>query len=675
MTLDSSVQYLKGVGEQRAKALARLGIQTVGELLSYYPKGYIDYTSPFGPADIPGDGVYSVKARVYSVSGQKRVSGGRTMLKVYAADDSGSLEITFFNNPYISKKLVSGLEYIFHGKAVKKIGGCEMVSPTVLSAENAPAFSAVYPLTAGITSAYISKCVKNALASLDRPLAERLPDEILKKYRFVSYDFAVEQIHFPSSLKACEDAKRRLVFEELYILQLGLFSIKSQNRKGSAEPLKIQKLDEFFSSLPFSPTAAQKRAVSEICSDLKKEIPMNRLLQGDVGSGKTLVAAAAMLVCAQNGKQSVLMAPTEILARQHAETLNRLLSGFGINIALITGSLKGREKTAALAAVADGRADIVVGTHAVLSECVRFSSLALAVTDEQHRFGVNQRGALSQKGTAPPHILVMSATPIPRTLALLIYGDLEISVLDELPPGRTPVKTYLIGSDKRARMFAFIKKHIENGRQAFIVCPMITEGDSELVSVTEYCKSVAEPLLPGCRISVIHGKMKAAEKSEIMQAFSEGRIDVLCSTTVIEVGVDVPNANIMVIENSERYGLSTLHQLRGRVGRGALESFCILVSDCTSDAARDRLRFICKTQNGFDLAQKDLETRGPGDFFGSRQHGLPALKIAGLISDSQLLYLAQTEAKHTLDTYGTLSSVPLLQNAVERLFRGGAALN
>lgn len=675
MKLDSSVQYLKGVGEQRAKALAKLGIRTVGELLSYYPKGYIDFTSPYGPADVPPESVCAVKAAVCSVGQLKRIGGGRTLLKVYAADDSGTLEATFFNNPYISKKLKIGEEYIFYGKAVKQLGGCEMISPTVISANTAPEFCAVYPLTAGITSAYISKCVKTALEMLERPLCETLPQEILSEYNLPSYDYAVEQVHFPVSAKACENAKRRLVFEELYIFQLGLFFMKNQNRRHGAIPLEKQQLNDFYSHLPFTPTGAQKRAIDEICADLKRDIPMNRLLQGDVGSGKTLVAAAAMLVSAQNGKQSVLMAPTEILARQHAETLSRMLSPFGVNIALITGGLKGREKAAALAAVADGQADIIVGTHAVLSENVKFSSLALAVTDEQHRFGVNQRGALSQKGSKPPHILVMSATPIPRTLALLIYGDLEISVLDEIPPGRTPVKTYLINSDKRARMFGFIKKYIAEGRQAFIVCPMISESDSELMSVNEYYEHIAKPLLPDCKVGVMHGKMKPQEKAEIMQAFSRGEIDVLCSTTVVEVGVDVPNANIMVIENSERYGLSTLHQLRGRVGRGAAESFCILVSDCKGENARDRLRFICKTQNGFDLAQKDLETRGPGDFFGSRQHGIPALKIAGLISDSHILYLAQTEAKRTLQKYGTLENIPPLYNAVEKLFGGGTALN
>ena len=515
--MQQDIRYLKGVGEKRAAQLGKLGISTVEDLITFYPRRYIDYSAPYSVASAPYE------------------------------------------------------------------------EPCVVRAE------------------------------------------------------ALRQIHFPDSPEKAQAARHRLAFEELLLLQLGLLGLRGRDRGDTGVRCRPVDLGVFFSALPFSPTGAQKRSAQEILQDMQGPLPMNRLLQGDVGSGKTLVAAAAMYAAAQNGYQSALMAPTEILAAQHAQTLSQLLEPFGIQVALLTGSVKGAARKATLAAIAQGEAQVVVGTHALISSGVVFQELGLTVTDEQHRFGVRQRGALTQKGHRP-HLLVMSATPIPRTLGLIIFGDLDISVLDEMPAGRTPIKTYRVGTDLRRRMYGFIARHVAAGRQAYIVCPLIQEGVSELQAVTTYYEEVAKPLLPGVRVGLLHGRMKGAEKAALMDAFKKGEVQVLCSTTVIEVGVDVPNANIMVIENAERFGLSALHQLRGRVGRGAAESFCILVSDHRGESVQKRLSLMCHTTDGFEIAKYDLETRGPGDFFGDRQHGLPQLKIADLAADSALLAATQKEA-------------------------------
>ena len=471
----------------------------------------------------------------------------------------------------------------------------------------------------------------------------------------------MRDIHTPATPQAAQEARRRLIFEELLVLQLGMGLLKNRGSASTGAPMRRADPAPFWASLPFVPTGAQRRAVDQILEDMAGPRSMNRLLQGDVGSGKTLVAAAALWAAVGAGYQGALLAPTELLAQQHAETLNRLLAPFGIRVALLTGGLKAAARRTTLAAIRAGEADLVVGTHAILSEGVEFARLGLAVIDEQHRFGVRQRGALAEKG-ASPHLLVMSATPIPRTLGLLIYGDLDISILDELPPGRTPVKTRVMGGARRRDLYGFLDREIGAGRQVYIVCPAIEEGpDGGLAPVKTYYEQTAKALLPDRRVGLMHGKLKPKEKAAVMEDFRAGRLDALVSTTVIEVGVDVPNATVMVIENAERYGLSALHQLRGRVGRGAAESWCFLVSDNTAPAVQNRLRFLCSTTDGFAVAQYDLETRGPGDFFGSRQHGLPTLQIADLAADTRPLHAAQSEAA------AILSADPLLDQPQHRL--------
>ena len=664
------VRYLKGVGEKRANQLARLGLHTLWDLVTFYPRRYIDYSAPYSVAAAPYEEPCVVRAFVYSKGLPIRTGGGRTMVKVTAGDESAALTLTFFNNPYGVNALRLETEYLFYGKCTGPLTHREMVSPAFFEASGHLPLVPVYPLTEGISSKYLSACVKTALEKLQEAgIEDPLPASLRKEHGLMGLAEALSAIHFPKSAADAQEARTRLIFEELLLLQLGLLGLKGRSRGKTSVSCKKVDLAPFWRSLPFAPTGAQLRSAEEILKDMGGPLPMSRLLQGDVGSGKTLVAAAAMYAAAENGYQSALMAPTEILAVQHAETLTRLLSPKGISVALLTGGAKTAAKKATLGAISAGKANVVVGTHALLGEGVEFARLGLAVTDEQHRFGVRQRGALSQKG-ASPHLLVMSATPIPRTLGLIIFGDLDISVLDEMPAGRTPVKTYRVTTELRGRMFRFITRQVEQGRQAYLVCPVIEEGVSELQAVTTYYEKVAKPLLPGIRVGLLHGRMKAAEKARLMQDFKSGEIQVLCSTTVIEVGVDVPNATMMVVENAERFGLSALHQLRGRVGRGAAESFCILVSDHPSEAVRKRLAFLCHTGDGFEVARYDLETRGPGDFFGDRQHGLPQLKIADLASDSRLLSASQKEAARLFaeDPGLSLPEHAALLRAVQKLF-------
>ena len=670
------VTGLKGIGPTLAKKFEKLGIVTLEDAIHYYPRDYVDLTCPYPVADAPFDTACVVKATVWGIGQLRRIPGGRTLLKVNAGDDTAGLVLTYFNNPYAANALKVGQEYFFCGKFAGKMTRREITNPTVIPVmpDEEPGLLPVYPQTAGLTSKTIGKCVTNAFAALTEDFCDPLPEELIRKYKLGTLEEALRGIHAPPDAETVRLARRRLAFQELYLLQLGLCQMRGRSRAVAGARIRGGDLTEFFASLPFSPTGAQRRSVAEIQADLAGEHPMNRLLQGDVGSGKTLVAAAGMVLAAQAGYQSALMAPTEILARQHAATLEKLLAPLGLQTALLTGAVKGKERAATLAAIADGRAQIVVGTHAVLGEQVRFAKLGFVVTDEQHRFGVRQRAALAAKADHP-HILVMSATPIPRTLGLLLYGDLDISVLDELPPGRKPVKTYAVGTDLRARMFGFIEKQLATGRQAYLVCPVIEEGQSELQSVKEYLEQVAQPLLPGRRIGLMHGKLRPAEKTEVMRQFAAHELDVLCSTTVIEVGVDVPNANVMVIENAERYGLSALHQLRGRVGRGAAESYCILVSDHDGEDAKKRLDFLCSTTDGFAIAQFDLDNRGPGDFFGNRQHGLPALRTADLLRDARMLEYARSEAHALIAADPSLNAYPALQTAVAKLFADEGSLN
>lgn len=671
------IRYLKGVGEKRAAQLTRLGIRTVDDLLGLYPRDYVDYSHPYPVAGAPYDVKCVVRATVYGKNGGARIRGGRQMAKATAGDDTAGLILTYFNNPYALQKLEVGREYLFFGKVGGTFTAREMVNPVMLTVESAAAspLVPVYPQTEGVSSAYLAKCVRAAFASAP-DIEEPLPAALIEKYRLCGKAEALQKIHFPQSRQDVQAARRRLIFEELLALQLGLLLLRGREAAHTGAPMRPADLSPFWNALPFAPTGAQRRAAQEILADLGKKTPMNRLLQGDVGSGKTLVAAAGVYAAAQSGYQSVLMAPTEILAAQHADTLDRLLAPLGIRVALLTGSVKGAAKKAALRAIAAGEVELVVGTHAVLSAGVEFARLGFAVTDEQHRFGVRQRSLLAAKADHP-HLLVMSATPIPRTLGLLMFGDLDISVLDELPPGRTPVKTYAITGKKRADMYGFVRRQLAAGRQAYIVCPVIDEGENDMQAVTTYYTDVAQPLLEHYRVGLMHGRLKAAEKAAVMDAFKAGALDVLVSTTVIEVGVDVPNANIIVIENAERYGLSALHQLRGRVGRGKGEAYCVLISDHATDAVKKRLSFLCHTNDGFEIAKFDLETRGPGDFFGSRQHGLPTLRIADLMADSRALYAAQKEALALVGADPALRSPGNagLRRLAEELFSGDTALN
>ena len=678
LTPDTPVRYLKGVGPKTAERFEKLGIVTLADLLCHYPRRYLDFSKPYTIATAPLDTECVVRAEVFAKPGGRVLPGGRRMERITAGDDVSSLEITWFNNPYAAQKLELGREYYFQGIVTGGMLRRQMVNPQVRTAEQIKAspFEAVYPQTEGLTSNAIAKCVRQLLPHAEL-LPDPLPPEMLAKYRLLSKADAVRAIHCPATEEQAYAARRRLIYEELLVLQLGIGRMKNRGAAATGAPMQLADPSLFWASLPFSPTGAQRRAVSEILADMAGETSMNRLLQGDVGSGKTLVAAAAIWACIRSGYQAALLAPTEILAAQHAENLNRMLAPFGMRVALLTGGMKAAARRTTLAAIRSDEADLVVGTHAILSEGVEFARLGLAVVDEQHRFGVRQRGMLAEKA-ANPHLLVMSATPIPRTLGLLIYGDLDISILDELPPGRKPVKTRCITGKKRRDLYGFLDREIGAGRQVYIVCPAIEDTpDGGLNAVKSYYEDIAKALLPDRRVGLMHGKLKPKEKAAVMDDFKAGRLDALVSTTVIEVGVDVPNATVMVIENAERYGLSALHQLRGRVGRGAAESWCFLVSDNTAESVQKRLKFLCSTSDGFAVAQYDLETRGPGDFFGSRQHGLPTLQIADLMNDTRTLHAAQSEAVALLaeDPLLERPEHALLARQVEQMFDKAGAMN
>ncbi len=678
LTPDTPVRYLKGVGPKTAQRFEKLGIVTLSDLLCHYPRRYVDFSKPYSIAEAPADTECVVRAEVFAKPGGRILPGGRRMERITAGDAVSGLEITWFNNPYATRKLEIGQEYYFQGIVTGGMLRRQMVNPQVRTPQQVTAspFEPVYPQTEGLSSSVIAKCVAQLLPHAEL-LPDPLPPEMLRKYRLLSKAEAVRAIHRPGSEEEAHAARRRLIYEELLVLQLGIGRMKNRGAAATGAPMRQADPEPFWQSLPFSPTGAQRRAVDQILADMAGDTSMNRLLQGDVGSGKTLVAAAAIWACIRAGYQAALLAPTEILASQHAENLNRLLSPFGMRVALLTGGMKAAARRTTLAAIRQDEADLIVGTHAILSQGVEFARLGLAVIDEQHRFGVRQRGMLAEKATNP-HLLVMSATPIPRTLGLLIYGDLDISILDELPPGRTPVKTRCITGKKRRDLYHFLDQEIGRGRQVYLVCPAIEDTpDGGLTAVRSYYEDIAKTLLPDRRVGLMHGKLKPKEKAAVMEDFKEGRLDALVSTTVIEVGVDVPNASVMVIENAERYGLSALHQLRGRVGRGAAESWCFLVSDNSSETVQKRLKFLCSTTDGFAVAQYDLETRGPGDFFGSRQHGLPTLQIADLMNDTRTLHAAQSEAAALLAADPLLEKPDhaLLARQVQQMFDAAGAMN
>ncbi|CAB1243548.1 branch migrating ATP-dependent DNA helicase involved in DNA recombination and repair [Ruminococcaceae bacterium BL-6] len=643
---EKKIQELKGVGIRRARLFNRLGVPTVGALLRFYPRAY-EAWDPVPLSSAPLNEVCTVRATVLSPLSEQRIRRGMTLYRLRATDGELDLQITFFNNPYLKNSFRVGGEYLFRGKLTGTLLRREMGAPDFLPAESAPPLRPVYRQTEGLTSRMIARAVRSAFELLPQQIRDPLPDSMRERFSLRGLRSALEAIHFPPSPDALEQARRRLAFEELLVLQLGLLRMKNRNRGETALRLTGDYSGDFFRALPFSPTGAQKRAVGEAVRDMTGTHPMNRLLQGDVGSGKTAVAAALCYCAIRSGMQAAFMAPTEILAQQHYHNLCGLLASFGIETALLTGSIPAAQKKRILERLSSGEIQLLIGTHALIGEGVNFRRLGLVVTDEQHRFGVAQRAALAGKGNSP-HVLVMSATPIPRTLALMIYGDLDLSVLDELPPGRRKIDTYVIDSSKRARAFGFIRRHLDAGRQCYIICPLIEEGQSDMASVEQYAEELREKWFVGNTVGALHGKMKPAEKEKAMADFAAGRTDILVSTTVVEVGMDVPNAVIMLIENAERYGLSQLHQLRGRVGRGSEKSTCILVSDAQNEEARKRLAVMCGTGDGFRIAQEDLRLRGPGDFFGAKQHGLPDLKIADMTSDLDLLRETQEEARRIL---------------------------
>lgn len=647
MRSDDNIRYIKGVGEKRAELFYQLGVESVGALLRHYPRGYIDRSHPLKLCEAPFDRPCCIKAKVFSEVREIYVRHKMVIYKFFANDGEENVEITLYNQKYVAEKLEFGKEFLFYGLVNRTLFSCEMSAPEIydVSQQNV---CPVYPQTAGLNSKAISKVVKTVLEQYVPN--DPLPEALRQQYGLVSLKDALWGIHYPKSVKQLETARKRLIFEELFFLQTGILFQKSS--RSSYTPVRItdRALEEFKALLPFNLTEAQTSAVNECLKDMNSGRPMSRLVQGDVGSGKTAVAAALAFCAASDGWQTVIMAPTEVLAVQHFKTFQNLLQNSGIKAVLLTGSVTKANKARIKEAILNGEYDIVIGTHAVLQEDVRFKKLGLIVTDEQHRFGVEQRTSLTSKGNEP-HMLVMSATPIPRTMSLIFYGDLDISIIGTLPKGRQPIKTYLIDSSIRKRSYNYIRDHLDQGRQGYIVCPMVEESETtDLASAVKYYEDIKENDFKDYSVGLLHGKMKPKEKDAVMKAFASGEIQLLVSTTVIEVGIDVPNAVIMLIENAERFGLSQLHQLRGRIGRGEHASTCILLSDRKGNETKQRLKFMCSTTDGFKVADEDLRLRGPGDFLGKRQHGLPELKIADLSEDMELFRAAGNAAKELYST-------------------------
>ncbi len=684
MEREIELTQVPGIGPTRGKKLAKLGLETLRDVLGHYPQRYEDRRAMYSIREAPEDQPCCVCAMVAETPALSRVRKGLELVKVRAVDHTGALYITFFNQAYLKNALKPGESYVFFGK-VEAMGRRRSMTNPAFEKEGARQVTGrilpIYPLTAGISNNLMVGLARRAVDRYAGSLPEPLPEEVRLDHQLCQVEYAIQNIHFPEDQEALALARRRLIFEELFTLTCGMALLKGRRRQGEGRVWAADPA-EFAALLPFAPTVAQRRAMDEIAADFGAGRVMNRLVQGDVGSGKTAVAAFGAWAAAKNGCQCALMAPTELLAEQHARTLSALLAPAGVRVGLLTGAVKGAERKRVLAALAAGELDVAVGTHALFSQGVEYRDLGLVIADEQHRFGVAQRAALAAKGGArPPHMLVMSATPIPRTLALIIYGDLDVSIIDELPPGRRPVDTFVIGEDKRQRMYGFVRKQAAEGRQVYMVCPAVDEGDGlprwedagpapDLKAVTTYAKELAQRVFPDLRVGFVHGKLKPKEKETVMSAFSAGELDVLVSTTVIEVGVDVPNASLMVVENAERFGLSQLHQLRGRVGRGVHQSYCVLVTASRSDGARERLGALRATNDGFQIAEADLRLRGPGDFFGKRQHGLPQLKVADLAQDMEVLKEAKAAAEALIRADPSLSAPEhrLLLQRVREMF-------
>ena len=671
MTTD--VRFVRGIGEARAKSLQKLGILTLRDLISWFPRAYEDRRVYRRIDELETGESACVRAVVATEPRLSHVRKGLDLVKLRVVDESAALELTYFNQSYVKDSLRVGEEFVFYGKAEGTPRRRQMVNP-LFEKEGADQITGrivpVYPLTAGVTQTVLRKAVRQGLDECADELSDFLPEDVRREHCLCHVRYAYENVHFPADDEALAVARRRLAFEELFLLTLGLKLLRARRADVAGQQCEAVELEPFYAALPFTLTGAQKRAVEDAVRDMSSGRPMNRLVQGDVGSGKTMVAAAAIWFAAQSGLQSALMAPTEILAEQHYKTIAPLLERLGVPCALLTAATSAKTRRSILGQLQAGELTLVIGTHALLSPDVVYRRLGLVVTDEQHRFGVDQRAALGAKGDHP-HLLVMSATPIPRTLALMIYGDLDVSLIDELPPGRQKIDTYAVNSGYHERIYAFVRKLVAEGRQAYVICPMVAENDAlpdERKAVTAYAEKLRAEAFPTLRVAPIHGKLKAKEKDAVMREFAAGQIDVLVSTTVVEVGVDVPNAAVMLIENAECFGLSQLHQLRGRVGRGAHKSYCILVSDNEGEENKRRLAVMVKTNNGFEIAEEDLKLRGPGDFFGSRQHGLPTLRAADLTGDMELLYEARAAAERLLAEDPELAAHDALRRRITELF-------
>ena len=669
MKLNDSIQYLKGIGEARAKLFSRLGIRTIRDLLYHLPRTYEDRSQIKNISDLMDGDFVCISGRLADEIKSYRTRSRLSVTQTSISDGTGIMRVVWFNAPYISATLKEGADFTFYGKAIYKGQFFEMVNPVVdanSSGKKTGKIIPFYPLSSGLAQNNIRSAIEQAFLSLDEMPADIIPDKVIKSNHLLPLSSALKNIHAPETLDVFENARERLAFEELFILQTGILLMRDERFKHDAVPIKnVKCVADFAQSLPFALTNAQKRVINEICSDLRQSVPMNRLVQGDVGSGKTIVAASAIFAAVNSGFQAALMAPTEILAMQHYKNFTNLFSKFGFKTVFLSGGMSAQDRRQALAAIKDGSANIVVGTHAIITDKVIFNNLALVITDEQHRFGVRQRSQLTEKGINA-HTLVMTATPIPRTLSLILYGDLDISVIDELPPGRKKIETISADSSSRDRINEFIIKNINDGRQAYIVCPLIEESEALTAkSVTEYADSLKKGAFKNYSVGVLHGKLKPSERNDVMSRFANGEIDILVSTTVIEVGVDVPNATIMIIENSERFGLSQLHQLRGRIGRGKHQSYCILFCD-GGKIAKERVKIMCQTNDGFKISEKDLLLRGPGEFFGVRQHGLPELKIANLSTDMHILKRAKDSAQQLIQEDPSLNKIENhpLKNAI-----------
>ena len=665
MDLEKDVKFVKGVGPSKVKLLNKLEIYTLKDLISYYPRTYEDRSKAKYLSDCVDGEEATIEAIACSRISEIRMPK-KTMQKLIIRDETMTGTVTWFNQNYLKNIFYTGKKYRFYGKISKKYNNISIISPVfdeIGCTKNTGKIIPIYPLTYQLTQNVLRKIIENGIAEVKDNLQETLPEYLLKEYKLLNINQAIQNIHFPQKFEDFKLARYRLVFEELLTTQLALLQLKNNymNDKNGIAFNKDVKMSEIINELPFKLTKAQLRDLEEIDNNMESEKSMNRLLQGDVGSGKTVIAMCAAFKAVRSGYQATIIAPTAILAIQHLENFKNILEKMNIRCELLISAITKKKKTELLERLKNGEIDILIGTHALLQENVEFKNLGLVVTDEQHRFGVKQRTTLVEKGKNPD-VLVMTATPIPRTLALILYGDLDISIIDELPPNRKKIETFAVQKNMSERVNNFVRKQIEEGRQAYIVCPLVEENEeSDLKSVQKIYETYTKEIFPEYRVQYIHGKMKQKEKDEIMLNFKNRQIDILISTTVIEVGVDVPNANIMVIENAERFGLAALHQLRGRVGRGQYQSYCILKCEGKSENARKRMKIMCETNDGFIISEKDLELRGSGDFFGTMQHGLPEFKIANLFEDMPILKTVQGVAIKILE------KDPNLQNEENRL--------